>query len=83
MSEEELVETLREFNEKRVENLPEPARNLFYAIMKIADERDELRKDLEFVLKQVLGGFRDNWCIDWNFSDIREKYNIGEDDGNR
>ncbi len=40
MSEKELIETLKDFEEKRVEQLPENARNLFYAIMKIADERD-------------------------------------------
>lgn len=58
MSEEELIETLRTFENKRVEQLEEPARNIFYAIMKIADERDkykniikevrELRKQLAF-----------------------------------
>lgn len=42
MSEEELIEVLRQFDEKRVEELPEKTRNIFYAIMKIADERDEL-----------------------------------------
>ena len=44
MSEEELIEVLRQFDEKRVEELPEKTRNIFYAIMKIADERDELEK---------------------------------------
>ena len=42
MSEEELIETLRAFEKNRVEQLEEPAKNLFYAIMKIADERDRL-----------------------------------------
>lgn len=42
MSEEELIETLKAFEKNRVEQLKEPARNLFYAIMKIADERDRL-----------------------------------------
>ena len=42
MSEEELIETLRAFEKNRVEQLEEPARNLFYAIMKIAGERDRL-----------------------------------------
>lgn len=45
MSEEELIEVLRQFDEKRVEELPEKTRNIFYAIMKIADERDELRAE--------------------------------------
>ena len=54
MSEEELIETLRAFEKNRVEQLEEPAKNLFYAIMEIADERDrlnniinEIEKDLE------------------------------------
>lgn len=42
MNKEELIEVLRQFDEKRVEELPEKARNIFYAIMEIADERDEL-----------------------------------------
>ena len=42
MSEKELIEVLRQFDEKRVEELPEKTRNIFYAIMKIADERDRL-----------------------------------------
>ena len=42
MSEEELIETLRAFEKNRVEQLEEPAKNLFYAIMEIADERDRL-----------------------------------------
>lgn len=42
MNKEELIEVLRQFDEKRVEGLPEKTRNIFYAIMKIADERDEL-----------------------------------------
>lgn len=40
---EEIIETLRQFDKKCVEELPETSRNLFYAIMSIADERDELR----------------------------------------
>lgn len=43
MNKEELIEVLRQFDEKRVEELPEKTRNIFYAIMKIADERDKLK----------------------------------------
>ena len=43
MNKEELIEVLRQFDDKRVEELPEKTRNIFYAIMKIADERDELK----------------------------------------
>ena len=44
MDKEELIEVLREFDNKRIEQLDKKARDLFYAIMNIADERDELRK---------------------------------------
>ena len=42
MNKEELIEVLRQFDEKRVEELPEKTRNIFYAIMEIADEIDRL-----------------------------------------
>lgn len=55
MNKEELIEVLRQFDEKRVEELPEKTRNIFYAIMEIADERDELeniRKEaIEYIKK--------------------------------
>ena len=58
MNKEELIEVLRQFDEKRVEELPEKTRNIFYAIMKIADERDELenirKKAINFVNKMWL-----------------------------
>ena len=58
MNKEELIEVLRQFDEKRVEELPEKTRKIFYAIMKIADERDELeniRKEaINFVNKMWL-----------------------------
>lgn len=55
MSEEELIEILRQFDEKRVrvEELPEKTRNIFYAIMKIADERDEYIHLYESTLKDL------------------------------
>ncbi len=43
MTDDELIEILKEFNENRVEQLPESARKLFYAIMKITDERDKYK----------------------------------------
>ena len=46
MNKEELIEVLRQFDEKRVEELPEKTRNIFYAIMEIADERDELKEKI-------------------------------------
>lgn len=53
MSEEELIEVLRQFDEKRVEELPEKTRNIFYAIMKIADERDELENIRKEIKKEI------------------------------
>jgi hypothetical protein len=37
-----------------------------------------LLSDLRYVLNQVLGAFEENWCIDWNFTDIREKYGFDD-----
>ena len=42
MQDNELIEILKEFDEKRVEKLNDNARNLFDAIMKIANSRDRL-----------------------------------------
>lgn len=53
MSEEELIEVLRQFDEKRVEKLPEKTRNIFYAIMKIADERDRLNNIINELEKWI------------------------------
>ena len=39
-------------------------------------ENQELKGDLKYVLNQTLGAFEKNWCIDWNFTEIREKYNL-------
>lgn len=53
MNKEELIQVLREFDEKRVEELPEKTRNIFYAIMKIADERDELADRCEKAIDKL------------------------------
>lgn len=39
-------------------------------------ENEELKEDLKYVLNQTLGAFEKQWCIDWNFTEIREKYNL-------
>ena len=57
MNKEELIEVLRQFDEKRVEELPEKTRNIFYAIIKIADERDEL----ENIRKKAIGYIKKNY----------------------
>ena len=55
VSEEELIETLRAFEKNRVEQLEEPARNLFYAIMKIASERDRLNNIINELEDYMIG----------------------------
>jgi hypothetical protein len=64
MSDEELIETLREFEKNRVENLNESARNLFYAIMRIANERDMLQtqrgKTIKYIKENAWYCYKDN-----------------------
>lgn len=43
MTNEEIIQALKDMDEKQVEELEPNARKLFDAIMSIADERDELR----------------------------------------
>ena len=45
-------------------------------VEKLQKENEELKEDLKYVLNQTLGAFEKNWCIDWNFTEIREKYNL-------
>ena len=84
MNKEELIEVLRQFDEKRVEELPEKTRNIFYAIMKIADERDELeniRKEaIEYINHATIGAdsspIEDSWL--YNLYETRYILNKGE-----
>ena len=46
MNNEDVINILKEFEEKRIDELPENAKKLFYAIMKIADERDKLKEEI-------------------------------------
>ena len=48
-------------------------------IEKLEKENKELKEDSMYVLDQTLGAFEKNWCIDWNFTEIREKYILGEE----
>lgn len=68
MNKEELIEVLRQFDEKRVEELPEKTRNMFYAIMKIADERDRLNN----IISQIETLIINHNC---DTGDIYYKYN--------
>ena len=52
------------------------AETILNLIEKLQKENEELKEDLEYVLNQTLGAFEKNWCIDWNFTEIREKYNL-------
>lgn len=45
-------------------------------IKNLQKENEGLKEDLKYVLNQTLGAFEKNWCIDWNFTEIREKYNL-------
>jgi hypothetical protein len=64
MSEEELIETLKEFEKNRVEQLKEPSRNLFYAIMKIADERDKYKEVLDKIKELIIECSENCWDLD-------------------
>ena len=90
MNKEELIEVLRQFDEKRVEELPEKTRNIFYAIMKIADERDELeniRKEaIEYIKKNLtIGSILDGektYCLNsysFDYEDLLNILNKGSD----
>ena len=87
--EEEILDIKRENYKLRKENfeltqdnvkLQEEKNLLDYRrkeeILKRAREYEKLKSDLEYVLEQVLGAYQHNWCIDWNFTEIREKYKL-------
>lgn len=46
MSEEEMIEPLKEFDKKRIENLHENSRKLFNIIMEMLDKKDLYYKTL-------------------------------------
>ena len=50
MKDNELIEILKEFDEKRVGQLNDNARNLFYAIMELADYRDRLLEEKQEII---------------------------------
>ena len=65
---EEIEEEQTEMSNKNCE--------LEFEVEKLQKENEELKGDLKYVLNQTLGAFEKNWCIDWNFTEIREKYNL-------
>ena len=84
MNKEELIEVLRQFDEKRVEELPEKTRNIFYAIMKIADERDELERKIAEALEYIEGFYYPDErqltheFDGWNLAKLYDILNKGE-----
>ena len=78
-----LIEKLQKENEKykrlakiNLENAEEFKDNMCEHRCLLKSENEELKEDLKYVLNQTLGAFEKNWCIDWNFTEIREKYNL-------
>ncbi len=65
MKDNELIEILKEFDEKKVEQLNDNARNLFNAIMDIANQRDRLleeKQELIDYLKEKINNFKLKGC---------------------
>jgi regulator of replication initiation timing len=92
MNEEEILDIKRENYKLRKENfeliqdnvkLQEDIDKLRYKLeekicLDSSTQFQEIKSDLKYVLEQTKGAFIDNWCIDWNFTDIREKYKFEE-----
>lgn len=53
MTEEDMINALKEMDKKKVEQLNENSKKLFNAIMKIADERDKYREDIKEYQKEL------------------------------
>lgn len=81
MTEQEAQEILDELNTVRPEMLNENAKRLFEAVMKIADERDDLQqrvdKGIEF-LKQnaIIDEDVNQFCDDLRYDDCKKLLNI-------
>lgn len=78
-----LIKSLQKENEKykrlakiNLKNAEEFKDNMCNHRCLLKSENEELKEDLKYVLNQTLGAFEKNWCIDWNFTEIREKYNL-------
>lgn len=77
------VEKLQKENEKykrlakiNLKNAEEFKDNMCEHRCLLKSENEELKEDFKYVLNQTLKAFKKNWCIDWNFTEIREKYNL-------
>lgn len=58
MDKEELIKTLRKFTESQLEELGVEGRKVFYAIMSIADERDDLKDRINEAIDYMKGNIR-------------------------
>lgn len=67
-----------QINGKKIEN----ANQFIQVIQDQNKEIANLRSDLRYVLDQVLGAFTNGWCIDWNFTEIREKWGMENEEEN-
>lgn len=82
MKDNELIEKLKEFDERRVEQLNDNARNLFNAIMDIADSRDKYKslyeneKEHTDTLKRIIKKIEE-YC-----NSIIKGCDVKDDDGN-
>lgn len=71
MTEKQAQKVLDELNEVRAELLNDEAKRLFEAIMKIANEKDELKKKAEEQDK-IIGEMIDNIMIHYQLKTIRK-----------
>ena len=69
MTDDELVEILKKFETTRVEKLNDNSKRLFYAIMKIADERDELKKENQRLKERIHDLLKEN--TEWKLENQR------------
>ena len=72
MQDNELIEILKEFDEKRVGQLNDNARNLFYAIMELADYRDRLLEE-----KQEIIDYLKNYKLNQEIKEQQKEFICG------
>ena len=59
-----------------INTLVEDLNNVIKAHNVLVDENQQLKEELKQVLDDILKAFENNNCIDWNFTEIRKKYNF-------
>lgn len=78
MSNDEVIESLKAFEKERIENLDKTSRNLFDAIMRIADERDLYKKLIEYLKTLDLYEFELDYDYEENPISNYNPVNLGE-----